>query len=124
MYIHCELVAIALALEKAVEIVKGGHDAHFQNVYIGSDCKSAIEIAALQKSFQRRMVSLERINIALAFLHQCTVVTRIFWCPGHVDYKFNEIADQAAKNISEKIKSGEIDAPDIFSEEAAMKCVV
>ena len=93
-----------------------------KKVIIGTDCKSAIDIVVYQNDYQHRKQILDKVNDHLmTLLSMFGITVEIFWCPGHADCKYNEIADQAAKKISQDIIDRKIDAPDFITKENAIK---
>ena len=119
--VHCELVGIVLALEGSLEVISQYQEEPIKEVYIGTDCISAIEIATLQNDFHKHATELERINELLKKLAVKNVKATIFWCPGHADYKFNELADKEAKKMATLVLKREVEASYSITKEAGLK---
>ena len=92
-------------MEKMVAMCNEG--VVFDNCFIFSDCKSAIDIVCRQQDAFRRIEEFRRIWRSLRKLKNRQKEVRVVWTPGHAGIEYNEMADRLAKNASKKRSSEE-----------------
>ena len=106
--VKCELKGIIEALKLCVE--KCVVDKSIKNVFLFSDCKSAIDIVCKQKSAQKNLEEMRIIWECGNFLCSENISMVVIWIPGHADILCNEMADKAAKEGALKQNLGNREA--------------
>ena len=91
---HGEIAAIGIALNKCLDLCLE----RVKNIYILSDCQSAIQSSTNNKLSDSHQDEIYDINCNASKLVRKGITVSISWIGGHCDVQGNDLADKAAKN--------------------------
>ena len=96
--LEAEVGGIALGMDMAIQYYNTQPPrTEYDNLYILSDCLSAIEIVINrhQTDFSQQIIN--RVQSFLTTLRGLQVKVTLIWIPGHCEIYYNDIADLWAK---------------------------
>jgi ribonuclease HI len=109
---HGELTALRLAMEF---IASRRDNLAGKTIHIYCDCRAAIMAISSTAIHRTHQDIIDKFLSICTELQELDITTKVYWTPGHVQLKPNELADQEAKHAALSAKQNDTTSPVSFS---------